>query len=69
MGPAAVAGRWSAVASAVGVVVRHKWVSGWFIVLTETLRAFRFLLDPTRVQEEVLLRQAGPARRAFNHAG
>ncbi|MFF3356256.1 helix-turn-helix domain-containing protein [Streptomyces sp. NPDC002917] len=66
MRTAAVAGRLSAVVSPAGVVVRHTWVRGWFI---ETLRAFRFKLDPTRVQEEVLLRQAGAARGAFNHAG
>ncbi|MER5689508.1 helix-turn-helix domain-containing protein [Streptomyces sp. NPDC002205] len=50
------------------VVVRHGWVRGWFIVQTEVLRAFRFTLDPTHVQEEVLLRHAGAARWAFNHA-
>ncbi|WP_442812707.1 helix-turn-helix domain-containing protein [Streptomyces sp. NBC_01800] len=69
MGTAAVAGRLSAVVSTVGVVVRHNWVRGWFIVLTEAHRAFRFTLDPTRVQEEALLRQAGSARGAFKHAG
>ncbi|MFE7795129.1 helix-turn-helix domain-containing protein [Streptomyces sp. NPDC057460] len=69
MGAAAVAGRLSAVVSPAGVVVRHTWVRGWFIALTEALRAFRFTLDPTRVQEEVLLRQAGAERWAFNHAG
>ncbi|MGW9134565.1 helix-turn-helix domain-containing protein [Streptomyces sp. NPDC055681] len=69
MRTAAVTGRLSAVVYPVGVVVRHTWVRGWFIVLTDALRAFRFTLDPTRVQEEVLLRQAGAARGAFNHAG
>ncbi|MFF3359261.1 helix-turn-helix domain-containing protein [Streptomyces sp. NPDC002917] len=34
----------------------------------QVLRAFRFTLDPTCVQEEVLLRHAGAARWAFNHA-
>ncbi|MGW1189326.1 RNA-guided endonuclease InsQ/TnpB family protein [Streptomyces sp. NPDC002559] len=35
---------------------------------SEILRAFRFTLDPTSTQEEVLLRHAGTARWAFNHA-
>ncbi|WP_329453227.1 helix-turn-helix domain-containing protein (plasmid) [Streptomyces sp. NBC_01724] len=34
----------------------------------EVLRACRFTLDPTCVQEEVLLRHAGVARWAFTHA-
>ncbi|MFI0716390.1 helix-turn-helix domain-containing protein [Streptomyces inhibens] len=34
----------------------------------EVLRAFRFTLDPTPGQEEDLLRHAGAARWAFNHA-
>ncbi|MEU8837405.1 helix-turn-helix domain-containing protein, partial [Streptomyces sp900116325] len=51
-----------------GVVVRRGWVWGWFIVKAGVLRAFRFTLDPTCVQEEVLLRHAGAARWAFNHA-
>ncbi|MEU5389196.1 helix-turn-helix domain-containing protein [Kitasatospora cineracea] len=33
-----------------------------------TLRAFRFTLDPTPAQFEVLARHAGAARWAFNHA-
>ncbi|MGW3168022.1 helix-turn-helix domain-containing protein [Streptomyces sp. NPDC001142] len=37
-------------------------------VRSEVLRAFRFTLDPTSAQEEVLLRHAGAARWAFNHA-
>jgi putative transposase len=37
-------------------------------VQAEVLRAFRFTLDPTPGQEEVLLRHAGAARWAFNHA-
>ncbi|MFF3733330.1 helix-turn-helix domain-containing protein [Streptomyces sp. NPDC002476] len=35
---------------------------------SEVLRAFRFTLDPTSAQEEVLLRHVGAARGAFNHA-
>ncbi|WP_405510588.1 helix-turn-helix domain-containing protein (plasmid) [Streptomyces cyaneofuscatus] len=35
---------------------------------TEVLRAFRFTLDPTRAQQGGLLRHAGAARWAFNHA-
>ncbi|MCX4524028.1 IS607 family element RNA-guided endonuclease TnpB [Streptomyces anulatus] len=35
---------------------------------TEVLRAFRFTLDPTPAQQEDLLRHAGAARWAFNHA-
>lgn len=35
---------------------------------TETLRAYRFTLDPTRSQAEALARHAGAARWAFNHA-
>lgn len=35
---------------------------------TETLRAYRFTLDPTRAQAEALARHAGAARWAFNHA-
>ncbi len=35
---------------------------------TEVLRAFRFTLDPTSAQETDLLRHAGAARWAFNHA-
>ncbi|WUT01673.1 transposase (plasmid) [Streptomyces sp. NBC_00708] len=35
---------------------------------SEVLRAFRFTLDPTSAQEEDLLRHAGAARWAFNHA-
>ncbi|WSD71711.1 transposase [Streptomyces sp. NBC_01591] len=38
------------------------------LVQSEVLRAFRFTLDPTSAQEEVLLRHAGAARWAFNHA-
>ncbi|MFD6822753.1 RNA-guided endonuclease InsQ/TnpB family protein [Streptomyces sp. NPDC060085] len=37
-------------------------------VPTEVLKAFRFTLDPSPVQEETLLRHAGAARWAFNHA-
>ncbi|MFC8257696.1 helix-turn-helix domain-containing protein [Streptomyces sp. NPDC057291] len=54
--------------STVGVVVCPNWVRGWFIVQTWALRAFRFTLDPTRVQEEVLLRHADAARWTFNQA-
>ncbi|MFF1916302.1 helix-turn-helix domain-containing protein [Streptomyces sp. NPDC058239] len=32
------------------------------------LRAFRFTMDPTCAQEQVLLRHAGAARWVFNHA-
>ncbi|MFD9458327.1 RNA-guided endonuclease InsQ/TnpB family protein [Streptomyces sp. NPDC059985] len=35
---------------------------------TEILRAYRFALDPTPTQVEVLQRHAGAARWAFNHA-
>ncbi|MFE6270447.1 RNA-guided endonuclease InsQ/TnpB family protein [Streptomyces goshikiensis] len=35
---------------------------------TEVLRAYRFALDPTFAQVEVLQRHAGAARWAFNHA-
>ncbi|WP_225828422.1 helix-turn-helix domain-containing protein [Streptomyces naphthomycinicus] len=34
----------------------------------EVLRAFQFALDPTPVQVEALIRHAGAARWAFNHA-
>ncbi|MEV7898256.1 IS607 family element RNA-guided endonuclease TnpB [Streptomyces cyaneofuscatus] len=47
---------------------RGEWRKAVDLVQTEVLRAFRFTLDPTRAQQEDLLRHAGAARWAFNHA-
>jgi putative transposase len=38
------------------------------MAVVEVLRAYRYALDPTPVQEASLARHAGAARWAFNHA-